>query len=174
MGWFDSDSQEADAYETVCPCLDSLEPSINWCACQVVNAPHKATLSHELIAAAASYEVRPNTLFCSSDLDEKHFRLPRPTRITARRMVNLHPMQRQKKFCKSANLNIANLKTHYCDCRVGQASLVPSSTVSLKRKGCDCLALTELSYSRHIPFSLILLTKRRPSTTVNIHVPSFF
>ncbi|KAH9853462.1 hypothetical protein C2E23DRAFT_821532 [Lenzites betulinus] len=35
MGWFDSN---ADAYE------------------QVTNAPHKAELSHELIAAAASYE----------------------------------------------------------------------------------------------------------------------
>ncbi|KAF8974527.1 CipC-like protein [Flammula alnicola] len=38
MGWFDSDSDQAQAYE------------------QVVNAPHKAELSHELIAAAASYE----------------------------------------------------------------------------------------------------------------------
>lgn len=28
------------------------------CPSQVMNAPHKATLSHELIAAAASYEVR--------------------------------------------------------------------------------------------------------------------
>jgi len=38
MGWFSSDSDEAGAYD------------------QVVNAPHKATLSHELIAGAASYE----------------------------------------------------------------------------------------------------------------------
>ncbi|KZV64597.1 CipC-like protein [Peniophora sp. CONT] len=38
MGWFDSDSNEAQAYD------------------QVTNAPHKAELSHELIAAAASYE----------------------------------------------------------------------------------------------------------------------
>ncbi|KAL4062853.1 hypothetical protein J3A83DRAFT_4300909 [Scleroderma citrinum] len=38
MGWFSSDSNEAQAYE------------------QVTNAPHKAKLSHELIAAAASYE----------------------------------------------------------------------------------------------------------------------
>ncbi|KIM52808.1 hypothetical protein SCLCIDRAFT_32381 [Scleroderma citrinum Foug A] len=38
MGWFSSDSDEAQAYETV------------------TNAPHKAQLSHELIAAAASYE----------------------------------------------------------------------------------------------------------------------
>ncbi|KAI0638197.1 hypothetical protein C8Q77DRAFT_1047592 [Trametes polyzona] len=38
MGWFDGDSNEAQAYD------------------QVVNAPHKAELSHELIAAAASYE----------------------------------------------------------------------------------------------------------------------
>jgi Protein of unknown function (DUF3759) len=30
---------------------------------QVTNAPHKAKLSHELIAAAASYEVVP--LFCA-------------------------------------------------------------------------------------------------------------
>lgn len=41
MGWFDSDSDQAQAYD------------------QVTNAPHKAELSHELIAAAASYEVRP-------------------------------------------------------------------------------------------------------------------
>ncbi|KIP05799.1 hypothetical protein PHLGIDRAFT_19596 [Phlebiopsis gigantea 11061_1 CR5-6] len=38
MGWFDHDSDEAQAYN------------------QVTNAPHKAELSHELIAAAASYE----------------------------------------------------------------------------------------------------------------------
>ncbi len=39
MGFFHHDSDEAQAYE------------------QVTNAPHKAELSHELIAAAASYEV---------------------------------------------------------------------------------------------------------------------
>nr|BAL02920.1 CipC-like protein [Pholiota nameko] len=38
MGWFDSDSDQSSAYD------------------QVVNSPHKAELSHELIAAAASYE----------------------------------------------------------------------------------------------------------------------
>ncbi|KAF7313010.1 1 concanamycin induced protein c [Mycena kentingensis (nom. inval.)] len=38
MGFFHHQSEEAQAYE------------------QVVNAPHKAPLSHELIAAAASYE----------------------------------------------------------------------------------------------------------------------
>ncbi|KAI0771639.1 hypothetical protein BD413DRAFT_475814 [Trametes elegans] len=38
MGFFSHDSDEAQAYD------------------QVVNAPHKAELSHELIAAAASYE----------------------------------------------------------------------------------------------------------------------
>jgi len=38
MGWFNDDSDQAQAYD------------------QVVNAPHKAELSHELIAAAASYE----------------------------------------------------------------------------------------------------------------------
>ncbi|THV08519.1 hypothetical protein K435DRAFT_772000 [Dendrothele bispora CBS 962.96] len=38
MGWFSDDSDQAQAYD------------------QVVNAPHKAELSHELIAAAASYE----------------------------------------------------------------------------------------------------------------------
>ncbi|KAJ7474393.1 hypothetical protein B0H11DRAFT_2035243 [Mycena galericulata] len=40
MGFFSHDSDEAQAYE------------------QVTNAPHKAALSHELIAAAASFEVR--------------------------------------------------------------------------------------------------------------------
>lgn len=39
MGWFSDDSDQAQAYD------------------EVVNAPHKAQLSHELIAAAASYEV---------------------------------------------------------------------------------------------------------------------
>ncbi|KAF7344758.1 hypothetical protein MVEN_01636700 [Mycena venus] len=38
MGWFSDDSYEAQAYE------------------EVQNAPHKASLSHELIAAAASFE----------------------------------------------------------------------------------------------------------------------
>ncbi|RDX55626.1 hypothetical protein K466DRAFT_582447 [Polyporus arcularius HHB13444] len=38
MGFFSDDSDQAQAYD------------------QVVNAPHKAELSHELIAAAASYE----------------------------------------------------------------------------------------------------------------------
>nr|VWO97756.1 Patatin-like phospholipase domain-containing protein (EC [Ganoderma boninense] len=38
MGFFHHESDEAQAYE------------------QVTNAPHKAELSHELIAAAASYE----------------------------------------------------------------------------------------------------------------------
>ncbi|KAH9951577.1 hypothetical protein B0H21DRAFT_800829 [Amylocystis lapponica] len=38
MGWFSDDSDQAQAYE------------------QVNNAPHKAELSHELIAGAASYE----------------------------------------------------------------------------------------------------------------------
>jgi hypothetical protein len=38
MSWFGSSSNEYQAYE------------------QVNNAPHKAELSHELIAAAASYE----------------------------------------------------------------------------------------------------------------------
>ncbi|KAI0750814.1 hypothetical protein C8Q80DRAFT_1268131 [Daedaleopsis nitida] len=38
MGFFSNDSDEAQAYD------------------QVVNAPHKAELSHELLAAAASYE----------------------------------------------------------------------------------------------------------------------
>ncbi|KAJ7480745.1 hypothetical protein FB451DRAFT_1238341 [Mycena latifolia] len=38
MGWFSDDSDQAQAYE------------------EVTNAPHKAQLSHELIAAAASFE----------------------------------------------------------------------------------------------------------------------
>ncbi|KAG6836519.1 hypothetical protein H0H93_007196 [Arthromyces matolae] len=38
MGWFSEDSHQANAYN------------------EVTNAPHKAKLSHELIAAAASYE----------------------------------------------------------------------------------------------------------------------
>ncbi|KAL4062854.1 hypothetical protein V8B97DRAFT_1916095 [Scleroderma yunnanense] len=38
MGWFNDDSEQANAYN------------------EVMNAPHKAKLSHELIAAAASYE----------------------------------------------------------------------------------------------------------------------
>ncbi|KIK03212.1 hypothetical protein K443DRAFT_676875 [Laccaria amethystina LaAM-08-1] len=38
MGWFSDDSNEAAAYDTV------------------TNAPHKSELSHQLLAAAASYE----------------------------------------------------------------------------------------------------------------------
>ncbi|CAA7259794.1 unnamed protein product [Cyclocybe aegerita] len=38
MGWFDNDSDKQEAYD------------------QVINAPREAKLSHELIAAAASYE----------------------------------------------------------------------------------------------------------------------
>ncbi|KAF8522588.1 hypothetical protein BU17DRAFT_44637 [Hysterangium stoloniferum] len=38
MGWFSDDSEQASAYE------------------EVNNAPHKASLSHELIAGAAAYE----------------------------------------------------------------------------------------------------------------------
>ncbi|KAL0062353.1 hypothetical protein AAF712_010764 [Marasmius tenuissimus] len=38
MGWFSDDSEQAQAYE------------------EVKSAPHQAQLSHELIAAAASYE----------------------------------------------------------------------------------------------------------------------
>jgi len=38
MGWFDDDSEQANAYN------------------EVNNAPHKAELSHELIAGAAAYE----------------------------------------------------------------------------------------------------------------------
>jgi len=38
MGWFSKDIDQEDAYN------------------QVVNSPHKAKLSHEVIAAAASYE----------------------------------------------------------------------------------------------------------------------
>ncbi|KAF8630576.1 hypothetical protein AX17_005388 [Amanita inopinata Kibby_2008] len=38
MGWFSDDSEQAQAYD------------------QVTSSPHKAELSHELIAAAASYE----------------------------------------------------------------------------------------------------------------------
>jgi len=38
MGWFSDDSDQAAAYD------------------QVTNAPHKAEMSHELIAGAASYE----------------------------------------------------------------------------------------------------------------------
>ncbi|KAF5389122.1 hypothetical protein D9757_004915 [Collybiopsis confluens] len=38
MGWFSDDSEQADAYN------------------QVTSSPHKAELSHELLAAAASYE----------------------------------------------------------------------------------------------------------------------
>lgn len=69
MGWFHDNSDEASAYDQVCPCFISLEsPNNLLCAGQVVNAPHKAALSHELIAAAASYEVRPDVLFCSSPL----------------------------------------------------------------------------------------------------------
>lgn len=56
MGWFDSDSDQSAAYDQVSLNL-SLCRHCNANASQVVNAPHKAELSHELLAAAASYEV---------------------------------------------------------------------------------------------------------------------
>lgn len=58
MGWFDDGSDQAQAYDQVSHTLleydDAFTQSYTG---QVVNAPHQATLSHELIAAAASYEV---------------------------------------------------------------------------------------------------------------------
>ena len=57
MGWFDNNSYQADAYDKV-SFPPVLSPSICSSIDQVVNAPHEAKLSHELIAAAASYEVR--------------------------------------------------------------------------------------------------------------------
>ena len=59
MGWFSDDSDQAQAYEQVgCYLYYYLSYYISY---QVQNAPHKAELSHELIAAAASYEVSPTT-----------------------------------------------------------------------------------------------------------------
>ena len=109
-----------------------------------------------------------------SDFNNKYIRLPKLMKSTAKRMVNPTPTQRPKRFCKSVNyLMFSRLKAHHCNCRIGLVYLVPSLTTSSRRKGCDCLALIELpSHSHYVPFSLILLTNRRPSTTVNIHIPS--
>jgi hypothetical protein len=56
MGWFNDDSEQAQAYEQVrllyFDCTDRLTGIL-----QVMNAPHKASLTHELLAGAASYEV---------------------------------------------------------------------------------------------------------------------
>ena len=62
MGWFHHESDEAQAYHQVCrPLLDIvIEKRGIRLFLQVVNATephHHAKLSHELIAAAASYEV---------------------------------------------------------------------------------------------------------------------
>ncbi|TBU49546.1 hypothetical protein BD309DRAFT_986345 [Dichomitus squalens] len=54
MGFFHHESDEAQAYD------------------QVVNAPHKAELSHELIAAAASYEPGIHSPFKAAKAYEKH------------------------------------------------------------------------------------------------------
>ncbi|KAJ6540325.1 hypothetical protein B0H19DRAFT_1239672 [Mycena capillaripes] len=57
MGWFSEDSEEAMAHETV-----STFPNLYFTGDadqrlrQVTNSPHNASLTHELIAAAASYE----------------------------------------------------------------------------------------------------------------------
>lgn len=54
MGWFSDDSDQAQAYDQVRLPIDL--QALYLSHSQVVNAPHKAALSHELIAAAASYE----------------------------------------------------------------------------------------------------------------------
>ncbi|KAG6916104.1 hypothetical protein DXG01_008431 [Tephrocybe rancida] len=56
MGWFSDDSDQAQAYDEVEPAPACGSVNVLIVEPQVTNAPHKATLSHELIAAAASYE----------------------------------------------------------------------------------------------------------------------
>ena len=56
MGWFSNDSDQAAAYEQVNTIWHwRLKPPFR--TDKVINAPHKTHLTHELIAAAASYEV---------------------------------------------------------------------------------------------------------------------
>ena len=63
MGFFHSDSDQAKAYNTVggpsFPIYQSIEADRSMLSIKVENSTneHKAHLSHELIAAAASYEV---------------------------------------------------------------------------------------------------------------------
>lgn len=64
MGWFSDDSDQAQAYDQV-----SLSSAIHFMfnraevsSLQVTSAPHKAEISHELLGAAAAYEVRS---YCS-------------------------------------------------------------------------------------------------------------
>jgi len=57
MGWFNDDSDQAQAYNVwstlALPSMDVDDKFFQ----VIVNAPHKASLAHELIAGAASYEV---------------------------------------------------------------------------------------------------------------------
>ena len=64
MGFFDHKSEEAEAHAKVSVLslplfqfIERLELIVPWYLFKVMESPHKGHLSHELIAAAASYEV---------------------------------------------------------------------------------------------------------------------
>jgi len=72
---------------------------------QVQNAPHEAKLSHELIAAAASFEVRVliyivSHLPINNDTLSIMHRLPRHTMNTATVRVSHKVMRQLKRSCK--------------------------------------------------------------------------
>jgi len=104
MGWFSDDSDQAQAYNEVrCLCLMYIS-TVTLTLVQVQNAPHEAKFSHELIAAAASYEVRvlyivSHLPIYNNTLSTMH-RLRRHTTSIAIVRVSHRVMRRLKKFCK--------------------------------------------------------------------------
>lgn len=63
MGWFSDDSPQASAYDQVRPVLSRTRFHVSDCHQQLNNTPveHKSSITHELLAGAASYEVRGRT-----------------------------------------------------------------------------------------------------------------
>ena len=141
------------------------------------NAPNEAKFSHELIAGAASYEVWPNGFFFSFEFNHETFRLPKPMRTTAQKMVNPRPTPKQKSFCQCEFECFPALKTYHRDLRLSTRAGFSGGVVDriAETKGVRLLSIERiLSHLHHLHFSLTLSTERKPSTKVNISIPTFF
>ena len=84
MGWFDDNSDQAQAYS------------------QVKERPHEASWSHELLAGAAAYEVRLSCCFTYKVSNLLNLnRLRKLTNSTAILTESRNRMKKPKKFCTS-------------------------------------------------------------------------
>ena len=152
MGWFSDDSDQANAYD------------------QVVNAPHKAELSHELIAAAASYEVSSLSILLNVQVVNLFFRPRRLTRNTFLRMDNPQAMRRPKSSCKASSSYVSVSYLTIAGLRFLALSLTVSwrprdSTTSTPRRRSTMVSLT--SGPSFLPYVTITDTqqpKSRPLT----------